>query len=91
VGQTNINISIDEDLKEKAEYLFSEFGMNMSTAFTIFVKTVIRQGKIPFEISIVDDFYNPYNQEFLRKTIANKDHNEPVIKSIEELESMTNE
>ena len=50
---TNINIRMDRDLKENAERLLSEFGMNMTTAFTIFLRQMVRQGKIPFEISLV--------------------------------------
>jgi len=49
---TNINIRIEKNLKEQAENLFSELGMNMTTAFNIFVRQSVRQGKIPFEISL---------------------------------------
>ncbi|MEA4925448.1 MAG: type II toxin-antitoxin system RelB/DinJ family antitoxin [Syntrophomonadaceae bacterium] len=71
MAQTSINIRIDEELKKQAEYLFSEFGMNMTTAFTIFIKAVVREQKIPFEISIPkDDFFNEYNQNRIRNAIA---------------------
>jgi len=43
MAQTSINIRMDEELKKQAEYLFSEFGMNMTTAFTIFAKAVVRE------------------------------------------------
>ncbi|MEA4925846.1 MAG: type II toxin-antitoxin system RelB/DinJ family antitoxin [Syntrophomonadaceae bacterium] len=49
---TNLSIRIDKELKEQAEQLFSELGMNMTTAFNIFVRQAVRQGKIPFEISL---------------------------------------
>jgi DNA-damage-inducible protein J len=51
MAQTNINIRIDETLKNQAENLFSELGINMTTAFNIFVRQAVRQRKIPFEIS----------------------------------------
>jgi hypothetical protein len=47
----NVNIRMDSELKRQAEELFDELGMNMSTAFTIFVRQAVRQRKIPFEIS----------------------------------------
>ena len=50
---TNINILMDRELKERAESLLSEFGMSMTTAFHIFLRQMVRQGKIPFEISLV--------------------------------------
>lgn len=52
MGQTNVNIRMDETLKQQFEYLCGELGMNMSTAFTIFAKTMVRQQKIPFEITM---------------------------------------
>lgn len=49
---TNINIRMDKSLKEQAESLFAELGMNMTTAFNIFMRQSVRQGKIPFEIAL---------------------------------------
>ena len=42
----NVSIRMDDALKKQAEELFNDLGMNLTTAFTIFVK----QG-IPFEIT----------------------------------------
>lgn len=70
MAQTTISIRMDEELKKQAEYLFSEFGMNMTTAFTIFAKAVVREKRIPFEISAsTDAFYSEYNQNLIRKAI----------------------
>jgi len=49
---TNINIRMDKALKMQAESVLSELGMNMTTAFNIFLRQTVRQGKIPFEISL---------------------------------------
>lgn len=49
---TNITIRMDVDLKTQADTLFSELGMNLSTAFNIFVRQSLREGKIPFDISL---------------------------------------
>ena len=49
---TNISIRMDTDLKAQADALFSELGMNLSTAFNIFVRQSLREGGIPFDISI---------------------------------------
>ena len=47
---TNISIRMDTELKEQADLLFSELGMNMSTAFNIFIRQALREGGIPFRI-----------------------------------------
>ena len=41
---TNISIRMDTDLKAAAEELYSELGMNLSTAFNIFVRQSLRDG-----------------------------------------------
>lgn len=69
MATTSITIRMDENLKKQAELLFDEMGLNMTTAFTIFTKAVVRQNKIPFEIA-VDPFYSETNQAHLRKAVA---------------------
>lgn len=50
-NSTNITIRIDKELKKQAEKLFSELGMNISTAFNVFIRQSIREGGIPFMIN----------------------------------------
>lgn len=49
---TNISIRMDSDLKAQADRLFGELGMNLTTAFNIFVRQSLREGRIPFDISL---------------------------------------
>lgn len=69
MSTTSVTIRMDEKLKKQAEALFEEMGLNMTTAFTIFAKTAVRQQKIPFEIS-ADPFFSLSNQEHLKKAVA---------------------
>ena len=52
MSQTNVNIRMDEGLKKQFDKLCNELGLNMTTAFNIFAKTVVRQQRIPFELSL---------------------------------------
>ena len=52
MAQTNVNIRIDEDLKKEFDNLCHDLGLTMTTAFTVFAKTVVRRQGIPFEIAI---------------------------------------
>ena len=49
---TNISIRMDSDLKAQADVLFGELGMNLTTAFNIFVRQSLREGGIPFDIKL---------------------------------------
>lgn len=64
----NVTIRLDKDVKENAEKMFNDFGMNLSTAFNIFVRQALREGAIPFEI--YDPFYSEKNQARLAQSIA---------------------
>ena len=50
MATTNVSIRMDTKLKAQADELFAELGMNLSTAFNIFVRQSLREGGIPFEI-----------------------------------------
>ena len=64
----NVTIRLDREVKEHAEKMFNDFGMNLSTAFNIFARQSLRQGKIPFEI--YDPFYSEKNQAELSRRMA---------------------
>jgi len=85
----NLSIRIDKELKEQAELFFSELGLNMSSAFNIFVRQSLRQGKIPFEISITSDpFFCSANMAVLRKSIKEANEGKFITKTLEDLQAM---
>jgi len=49
---TNLNVRVDEDLKRQAESIFSELGMNLSTAMNLFLRSAVRYGGIPFDLKV---------------------------------------
>lgn len=49
---TNISIRMDSNLKAQLMHSSDNFGMNLSTAFNIFVRQSLREGRIPFDISL---------------------------------------
>ena len=47
----NVTLRVDEDLKKEADTLFSELGLNLTTAFNIFLRQSVREQRIPFQVS----------------------------------------
>lgn len=45
------SVRMDETLKKQFDGLCQEFGMNTTTAINVFARAVVRQRRIPFEIS----------------------------------------
>ncbi len=50
MGQTNVNIRMDEATKIAFDKFCQEIGLSVSAAFNIFAKTVVREQRIPFEL-----------------------------------------
>ena len=68
MAQTMVNFRMDEDLKKKMEKVCADMGMSMTTAFTIFAKTVTGEKRIPFEVT-ADPFYSDSNLAHLHRGI----------------------
>lgn len=49
---TNLNIRTDKAIKQEAEKIFEALGLNMTTAINIFLRQVIRENGIPFEVKL---------------------------------------
>ena len=52
MAATNLNIRTDKDIKDQAEQIFSELGLNMTTAINIFLRTAIREHGLPFPLKL---------------------------------------
>ena len=81
---TNITIRMDSDLKAQADALFAEFGMNMSTAFNVFVRQTLREGRIPFDISL-----NQPNKETIAALLeAERIAKDPSVKGYTDMDEL---
>ncbi len=70
MAQSTITARIDEKDKIKFDNFCSNVGLNTSTAINMFVKAVLRENRIPFEITqISDPFYEEENQKYIMKSI----------------------
>ena len=47
----NVTFRVDGELKKQADSLFSELGMNLSTAFSIFLRQSVREQQLPFAVT----------------------------------------
>ena len=50
MATTNINVRVDSSLKQEAEALSTDLGLNMSSAINMFLRSAINYNGIPFEV-----------------------------------------
>ena len=63
-----ISLRVDDDVKHNAEKTLDDIGLSMSAAINIFLKTVARENRIPFELS-ADPFYSTSNIRYLENVM----------------------
>ena len=51
MSTVNITLRMDADIKHSAEKLFADLGMNMTTAFNMFVRQALREQGLPFSVT----------------------------------------
>ena len=96
MAMTSLTIQMDDELKEKAEILSDEVGLNMATVLHKYVEKCVIDGKIPTEVMdddpdyYDDKFHHPNNQAWLNEAIKRIAEGDVVLKTQEELESMIN-
>ncbi|WP_352401552.1 type II toxin-antitoxin system RelB/DinJ family antitoxin [Synergistes jonesii] len=71
---TSMNIRMDSEVKKEAQELFSEFGLDMTTAINIFLRQSIRERALPFELRMTAPKPNA-------ATLASMDEGDGIIKS----------
>ena len=45
-----LNMRVDPSVKEEAERVYAQFGMNLTDAVTVFLHTSIMEGGLPFDL-----------------------------------------
>ena len=90
MAQTLINFRIDEKTKKEMEEICNELGMTVTTALNIFIKKMIREKRIPFDVAI-DPFYSDSNIKAIEESIKQLQEGKTITKTIDELKEMEDE
>ncbi|MBQ7995016.1 MAG: type II toxin-antitoxin system RelB/DinJ family antitoxin [Bacilli bacterium] len=78
-----LQIRVDEELKNKANAIFSELGIDLSTAVRMFLKKSVQEGGIPFDTKINQSTLNAILAVDKMRTISEKNGNSEM--SLEEI------
>ncbi len=70
MAMTTITARVDSSDKSKFDSFCSNVGINTSTAINMFVKAVLRENRIPFEITqVTDPFFSENNIAHVKKSM----------------------
>ena len=54
MATSNLNVRTDATIKQQAETIFTELGMNMTTAVNLFLRATVRENGLPFDLKLDD-------------------------------------
>ena len=69
MAQATLSVRLDSTDKRYFEEFCKAAGMSISTAINVFVKSVIKEQRIPFEIT-GDPFHSQENMDEIRNALA---------------------
>ncbi len=50
--KTSMNIKVESDVRDEAKQVFAQLGLDMTTAVNMFLLASIREGGLPFNVSV---------------------------------------
>jgi len=83
----NLQIRIDDTLRNQAQQVAHNLGMDLTTAVRVFLKQMVNSNGLPFKPE-VDPFYSASNMQVLKQSIASLRSGNVIAKDIRELEDM---
>ena len=83
----NLQIRIDNELKDQAQKVANDLGMDLTTAVRIFLKQMVTDRALPFRPEL-DQFYSPSNISVINQSIAELESGKTITKIFAELEEM---
>jgi DNA-damage-inducible protein J len=91
---TELSILIDDELRTRAEQVFDNAGITLTTAVSLFLDQVATRQELPFSLPKHDEqdpIYNPAMLRHIKESIEQIKQGRYVVKTMEELERMADE
>ena len=71
MAQTTFSVRMDTEVKKQFDAFCAQVGMNTTVAFNMFARAVLREKRLPFEVTTESDpFYSESNIAHLRRGVA---------------------
>jgi DNA-damage-inducible protein J len=67
---TTFSVRMDSEVKRQLDAFCANTGLNTTTAINMFARAVLRERRLPFEVTDSDPFYSESNMAHLRRVKA---------------------
>ena len=86
VNTTTVTVRLNKDVKNQAQQIYSELGVDMTTAINVFLRQSIRSKGFPFSVNL--DIPNQVTLAAMKATQENKDMHGPFSSVSELMDSL---
>jgi DNA-damage-inducible protein J len=71
MAQTTFSVRMDSEVKKQFDEFCAQVGMNTTVAFNMFARAVLRERRLPFDVTTeTDPFYSESHTSHLRRGVA---------------------
>ena len=71
MAQTTFSVRMDSEVKKQLDDFCAQVGMNTTVAFNMFARAILREKRLPFEVTTESDpFYSESNLAHLRRGVT---------------------
>jgi DNA-damage-inducible protein J len=74
-----LQVRLDDDIKQSFEEICDALGLSMSGAVNLFASAVVREQGIPFDLKLRSPFYSESNIAWIQKGISQHERGEGII------------
>ena len=66
MSTARISVNVDKEVKQDAQKILSEIGMDLTTAIDLLLRTIVREERIPFNLQTEKAYYEAAHREYIR-------------------------
>ena len=66
MASARISVNVDSDVKQSAQRILNEIGMDLTTAIDLLLRTIIREERIPFNLQTEKAYHEAAHREYIR-------------------------
>ena len=71
MATARISVNIDGEVKQNAQRILSEIGMDLTTAIDLLLRTIVREERIPFSLQTEKSFRENAHTEYIKAELEN--------------------
>jgi len=92
MSTARISVNVDGEVKQNAQRILGEIGMDLTTAIDLLLRTIVREERIPFNLQTEKSYREATHRDYIRTELekAELEAADPNTKWLSHEEVMTN-